>query len=73
MLFSVRPGIRQEDFAGIPNIGKGIENMGELLCRKVLRIEVATINSLQVMLNVDLPHLDQPTYPVDKVSNVLVT
>jgi len=72
MLVNVRPSICQKDFAGIPNIGKGIENMGELLCRKVLRIEVATINSLQAMSDVDLPHLSQPTNPIDKVSNVLV-
>jgi hypothetical protein len=48
VLIRVGPGVGQIDLASLwPDIGKGIQNVSELPGRQVLRIEVATINSLQ--------------------------
>ena len=73
MLVSVGPSICQEDLASIPNIGKGIENMGKFFTSKILGVKVATINSLQGLSVVGFVHLEKRTNPIDKVSNILVT
>jgi len=57
VLVSIGPGIRQENFASIANIRKGVENMGELFSGKILWIVVATINSLQALSERSSPQL----------------
>jgi hypothetical protein len=73
MLLSIGPTIRQEDLSSISDIGKGIEDMGKFFTGKVLRVEVASINSLQGLSDASLLRLDKWTNPIDKVSNVFVT
>jgi hypothetical protein len=73
MLLSIGPTVRQEDLSSISDIGKGIEDMGKFFTRKVLRVEVASINSLQGLSDASLLRLDKWTNPIDKVSNVFVT
>jgi hypothetical protein len=47
VLVRIRPSVGQVDFASLgANIGKGVKYMSELVAGKVLRVEVATINSL---------------------------
>jgi hypothetical protein len=47
--------------------------MGKFFTGKVLRVEVASINSLQGLSDASLLRLDKWTNPIDKVSNVFVT
>ena len=47
MLVSVRPSIGQVNLASLwSHVSEGVENVSKLLSRKILRVEVATINSL---------------------------
>jgi hypothetical protein len=51
VLVRVSIGIRQNHLASRLDIGKGVENVGQLLSRDILRLEVAAINALMMFVS----------------------